>query len=603
MAYQNTKSSLKFTDKTIVITGSGTGIGQAIAKKFALNGANIIIMGRRREPLDQTSEILKGVIRDAGSSGKVRTFSGVDVSDEIGINEMFKNIKQEFGEVHVVVNNAGISGPVKTFTNADFKEFRDCVAIHLTGTFWTSIQSLQTMEAGGKIITITTFFTEENRYEQRPYRFRTPYTAAQGAKNRLVEALAWELVEKGIRSIATNPGPVHSDRIYKTVYPKAAAEFLRIGGYPDLTSIEIEKVATKALPLLGEPDNIISNGIKDIATELAKFNTNGSPSEVERLYKIISGMLTKIQEIAEKVQNNTSKMIVDGAFLTQDEVAEMVLNLCDERISKLINGRVIPNDRVFYPVKPIIGTSVEVNEPIDIKDKVIVITISSSTKKDLDRVQKIAVALNSKGVKQVIILTNNQSDALQFKDFHNHFINLSNERDVKKIFNTARISFGSIDGIIHFTGDYDYNLPISSLARQQWDSLVDNFVNIPALITREAVNAMAPKGAVEEPIKFKGSKGIVIIVGPDAPIGKKITGTVRARSEVFRGALRPYTATVNQELQDVLGSNIRLYLILAGNLDGTYPNNDRLENSILQLMSGSASKRNETIFYTDEARD
>ena len=114
---------------------------------------------------------------------------------------------------------------------------------------------------------------------------------------------------------------------------------------------------------------------------------------------------------------------------------------------------------------------------------------------------------------------------------------------------------------------------------------------------------MAPKGAVEEPIKFKGSKGIVIIVGPDAPIGKKITGTVRARSEVFRGALRPYTATVNQELQDVLGSNIRLYLILAGNLDGTYPNNDRLENSILRLMSGSASKRNETIFYTDEARD
>ncbi|HET7389439.1 MAG TPA: SDR family NAD(P)-dependent oxidoreductase, partial [Nitrososphaeraceae archaeon] len=84
MQYQNTKSSLKFTDKTVVITGSGTGIGQAIAKKFARNGANIIIMGRRKEPLEQTSEILNGVIREVGSSGKVRTFSGVDVSDEIG---------------------------------------------------------------------------------------------------------------------------------------------------------------------------------------------------------------------------------------------------------------------------------------------------------------------------------------------------------------------------------------------------------------------------------------------------------------------------------------------------------------------------------------
>ena len=98
------------------------------------------------------------------------------------------------------------------------------------------------MEKGGELITISTFFSEENRYEQRPYRFRTPYTASQGAKNRLAECLAWELAEQGIRSVATNPGPVHSDRIYKTVYPKAAAEFLRLlrvryppesGGAPD----------------------------------------------------------------------------------------------------------------------------------------------------------------------------------------------------------------------------------------------------------------------------------------------------------------------------------------------------------------------------------
>ena len=106
---------------------------------------------------------------------------------------------------------------------------------------------------------------------------------------------------RGIRSVATNPGPVHSDRIYKTVYPKVAAEFLRIGGYPELTSIEIEKAAIKALPLLGEPDNIITKGINEIATEIAKSNNNDeSPSEIERLYKIISGMLTTIQEIAEE---------------------------------------------------------------------------------------------------------------------------------------------------------------------------------------------------------------------------------------------------------------------------------------------------------------
>jgi NAD(P)-dependent dehydrogenase (short-subunit alcohol dehydrogenase family) len=601
MQYREQKSSLKFANKIVVITGSGTGIGQAIAKKFAENGANIIIMGRRKEPLDQTSEILNHIIRDSGVSGTVRAFPGVDVSDELGVNEMFKSIKQEFGKVDILVNNAGVSGPVKVFTNANFNEFKDCVAIHLTGTFWTSIQSIQAMEPGDKIITIATFFTEENRYEQRPYRFRTPYTAAQGAKNRLAEALAWELVEKGIRSVATNPGPVHSDRIYKTVYPKAAAEFLRIGGYPELKPIEIEKAATKALPLLGEPDNIITEGINEIATEIARSNNNESPSEIERLYKIISGMLTTIQEIAEKVQNNTSKMIVDGEFLTQEEVAEMVLNLCDEKISKLINGRVVPNDRVFYPVKPVIGTSVDTNSSSDVKDKVVVITITSSAEKDLMRVQKLALTLNSTGVKQTVILTKNQSDLLQFKDFHSHSFNPSDEENVKRIFNTVRTKFGSIDAVVQFTGDYDYNLPFSSFTRQQWDSLVDNFVNMPGLITREAVNAMAPERAVEEPVKR--SKGIVVIVGPDAPVGKKISGTVRARSEVFRGALRPYTATVNQELGDVLGSYIRLYLILGGNIEGDAPNNDRLQNSVLQLISGSALKRNETIFYIDEAKN
>ncbi|MFL6433448.1 MAG: SDR family NAD(P)-dependent oxidoreductase [Nitrososphaeraceae archaeon] len=603
MQYQNAKPPLKFSDKIVVITGSGTGIGQAIAKKFALNGASIIIMGRRKEPLDETSQILEGVISSAGSSGKIRAFPGVDVSDEVEVNEMFKTIKQEFGKVDIIVNNAGVSGPVKIFTNANFKEFKDCVAIHLTGTFWTSIQGLQVLEPGGEIITITTFFTEENRYDQRPYRFRTPYTAAQGAKNRLAEALAWELVEKGIRSVVINPGPVHSDRIYRTVYPKAAAEFLRIGGYPDLSSIEIEKAAVKLLPLLGESDNIISNGIKEIATEIAKSNNNESTIEIERLYKIISAMLVKIKEIAEKIQNNTAKMIVDGEFLAQDEVADMVLNLCDVKISRLINGKVIPNDRIFYPVKPVVGTSLETSTPMEVKDQVIVITISSSAKKDVDCVRQMAAILDSKSVKQTIILTSSKSNLPYFEGFHSHLIDLSSEESIRKIFNVIITKFGDIDAVVHFTGSYDYNLPLSSLTRQQWDLLVDNFVNTPGLITREAVNAMAPRGAAEEPIKFKGSKGIVVIVGPDSPIGKKISGAIRARSEVFRGALRPYTATVNQELADVLGSNIRLYLILAGNIEGSNPNNDKLQKSILQLISGSALKRNETVFYIDEARD
>lgn len=593
---------MKFDGKTVVITGSGTGIGQAIAKKFAEHGANIVIMGRRKEPLDQTAGILNEIISSVGSYGKVAVFPGVDVADEAGINSMFASLKNQFGKVDIIVNNAGVSGPVKTFTNASVKEFRDAVAIHLTGTFWTSVSGLNAMERGGKIITIATFFTEENRYEQRPYRFRTPYTAAQGAKNRLAEALAWELVERGIRSISTNPGPVHSDRIYKTVYPKAAAEFLRVGGYPGLSPVEVEKVTAGALPALGEQDEIVEKACRQVAVEIARSRGQESEEDIIKLTETVSGALAKMQEIAEKIQNNTSKMIVDGEFLTQEDVAEMVMNLCDERISKLINGRVIPNDRVFYPVKPIVGTAVEGPSQPDLSGKVIILTTSSSAKKDIERVKQVARLAQGAGAKQVIVLANNKEDMQEYREFHSHAINMIDEESVRRIFNTARTRFGKIDSVIHFTGDYDYNVAFSTLSRKQWDTLVDNFIYIPGLITKEAVNAMAPQGALEEPAKYKESSGTVVIVGPDAPVGKKISGVVRARADVFRGALRPYTATVNQELGDVLGSNIKLHLVLAGNSEGMEPDATRLHNSILNLATGIALKRNEAIFYVDEVR-
>jgi NAD(P)-dependent dehydrogenase (short-subunit alcohol dehydrogenase family) len=599
----SSKPRLKFTDKTVVITGSGTGIGQAIARKFAENGANIIIMGRRKEPLDQTAGILEEIIASSGSSGKLGIFPGVDVADEAGINSMFESIRKQFEGVDIIVNNAGVSGPVRTFTNASVKEFREAVAIHLTGTYWTTVSGLNAMKRGSKIITIATFFTEENRYEQRPYRFRTPYTAAQGAKNRLAEALAWELVERDIRSIATNPGPVHSDRIYKTVYPKAAAEFLRIGGYPGLSSIEIEKVTASALPLLGEPADIVSKGVSEVASEIAMSRGQTPMDEnVSKLSETVAGAVAKMQEIAEKIQSNTSKMIVDGEFLKQEEVADMVMNLSDDNISRLINGRVIPNDRVFYPVKPIVGTSVDSSAEADVKGKVIVITTSSSAKKDSERVKALARLAHGGGAKDVIVLAHNHQDMTQYGEYHNHTIDMLDEQSVNRIFNAAKKRSSSIDSIIHFTGDYDYNVPLPSLSRKQWDALVDNFIYIPGLITREGVNAMAPEGSIQDPAKFKDSKGAIVIVGPDAPVGKKISGLLRARADVFRGALRPYTATVNQELSDVLGSNIRLYLVLAGNSEGLEPDNIKLCHAALNLASGAAVKRNEAIFYIDEAR-
>jgi NAD(P)-dependent dehydrogenase (short-subunit alcohol dehydrogenase family) len=589
-------------NKTVLVTGSGTGIGQAIARKFAKLGYNIVILGRRKEPLIEASEILNEIIKKEGHDTMVKYYPGIDVADENGINSLFDKIKIDFGKIDLIVNNAGVSGPVKIFTNSNYQDFKECVSIHLTGTFWTSIKGLESLKTGGKIITISTFFTEENKFEQRPYRFRTPYTAAQGAKNRLTEALAWELVEKDIKSIGTNPGPVHSDRIYKTVYPKAAAEFLRIGGFKGLTNKQIESATLALLPFLGEKQGIIENESMKIAENLVKEN-NKSDLGTDEYKKILLKLMEKVKEIAEKVQYNTKKMIVDKEFLTQEDVAEMVYTLSMNSISDLINGKIIPNDNVFYPVKPIINKSIELDSDLSPEGSLILITTTTREINDIEIIKKIAEKLNMVKVKQIIILTNKNeiSDKAQekLKEFHHHNIDFGNEEAIKRIFNTIRTRFGKIDSTIHFTGNFDYNKDITKLSRLEWDGLVNNFINIPHLITRESVLTMATQEALENPGKFKDSFGNIIIIGPNAPVGEKIEGKIRARSEIFRGALRPYITTANQELHDVLNSKINLTLILPGSLEGSMPNYTKLENSLINLCSQKELKNN-LIIYIDE---
>ncbi|KAA2282645.1 SDR family NAD(P)-dependent oxidoreductase [Candidatus Nitrosocosmicus sp. SS] len=587
-------------NKTVLVTGSGTGIGQAVARRFAKSGYNIIILGRRKEPLIEASDILNQIISQSKFDTRVKYYPGVDVSDLSGLIKMYDQIQKEFGKIDVIVNNAGVSGPVKIFTNSEFNDFKDCVSIHLGGTFWTSMKGLNVLEGSGKIITISTFFTEENKYEQRPYRFRTPYTAAQGAKNRLAECLAWELVERGIHSVATNPGPVHSDRIYKTVYPKAAAEFLRIGGFPGLTNKQIEEISTALLPFLGDDEQIIETETQKIAGKLLPIEDSMNSSQLRDLSK---DLLKKIQEIAEKVQNNTKKMIVDNEFLSQEDVAEMVFNLADEKIGKMLNGKIIPNDRVFYPVKPIVERKINFDSSSNLANKVILLTSTTTDMSELEMLKELASEIVNEKPKQLIILTNQNEITKEsnnlFTNFHHHSIDLGSEDAVKRIFNVIASKYGRIDSTIHFTGSYDYDQSFLKLNPAQWDKLVQNYILIPHLITRESVLSMATREAIDDPSLFKVATGNILIVGPNAPEGKKISGLVRARSEVFRGALRPYVTTANQELHDVLNSKINLTLILQGNTSGDSPQNSKLKRTLIELSSQNKSLNN-LIHYLDE---
>jgi len=591
---------LKFQGKTALITGSGTGIGQAIAKKFVENGASVIILGRRREPLDEASKMLEGIISEKNSGASVKIFSGVDVADESAMTGMFDAIKNENITLDYVINNAGVSGPVTCFANAPLDDFKSTVGIHLTGVFWGSVQALKVMKEGGKIITISTFFTEERPLEQRPYRFRSPYTASQGAKNRLAEAMSWELVDKGIISIATNPGPVHSDRIYKTVYPKAASEFMRVSGFEDLVPVEVDAANKELLPLLGEDESTVKQGIVNAAQKLSKENGK----DTQKLTVTLTNLLNKIKSIAEKVQINTSHMIANREFLTQGQVAESVLNLCDDEIAKILNGKVVPGDRVFYPVKPHIGTATpSVHQP-DFNGKAIVFTIDATDKNDADRAIFLAQHVEKNGGKAACFISESTPKDLQeaiSSSCHAHVFDIKNPDEVEKWLNTAKTNHGDILAVVHITGKLPEISKLTELSRAEWEVLVEKFITTPATVAQRALEHFVPGGA-KDPRLYKDATGAMMIVGPDLPSGRKVSGTQRAQVEVFRGALRPFTSTVNQELSDVLKSKIRIFSVFPGTVTGAEPDNEKIALALNFLVSETAASSSEVIFCVDESR-
>ena len=590
---------LKFQNKVILVTGSGTGIGQTVAKLFAENGASIIILGRRKEPLEDTKKILDEIINRVKSNARVWLFPGVDVSDEIGVSQMYDSLQKDGVFVDVVVNNAGVSGPVTCFPNSPLDEFKSAVGIHLTGTFWTSVQALKVMKPGAKIVTISTFFTEEKPYEQRPYRFRSPYTAAQGAKNRLAESMSWELVEKGIVSIATNPGPVHSDRIYKTVYPKAAAEFLRVSGFEDLSPSEVEIANKDIVGLLGEDEKTTSEGIAKAAEAVLKIKGG----DAQKIAQTLTKLLAKIQEIAEKVQKNTSFMIADRQFLSQTQVAQTVLTLADDDIAKILNGKIIPGDRVFYPVKPHIATNKPTTQP-RFASEVVVFAIDATDKQDSDRAEFLAQHVEKNGGKPVCFIS--KETPKEFQDsisskFHSHVIDFKSQEEVQRWLNTAK-TVGKLSTLVYITGKVPSDLKIINLSRKGWDDLVDKFINTPATVIQTALEIFVP-GGKKDPRLYKGAKATIVTIGPDVPAGSKVSGADRARVEVFRGALRPFATTVNQELSDVLKSNVRSFLVLPGSIDGKDSDNTKIANALNYFVTDESRRSSEVTFCVDETRD
>lgn len=136
------------TSKVAIVTGAGSGIGKAAALALLKDGYNVVLAGRRLEPLTE-------VIALSGAEHRARAVS-TDVSDPESVKALFDAALQAFGRVDVLFNNAGVGAPGILLEDMTVAQWKNVVDINLTGMFLCIQQAFRVMKSqnpqGGRII-------------------------------------------------------------------------------------------------------------------------------------------------------------------------------------------------------------------------------------------------------------------------------------------------------------------------------------------------------------------------------------------------------------------------------------------------------------------
>ena len=193
--------------KTAIITGGGTGIGLASAKRFIAEGAFVYIFGRRQEKLD-------AAIADLGASARAIAGSVSDVAD---LERLFNAVKQERGTLDILFANAGTGAlvPLGEITPAHYDETFN---VNVKGTIFTVQKGLELMREGGSII-----LTGSTTGVMGTPAFSI-YSASKAAVRNLARSWAQDLRGTGIRVNVLSPGPTLTELAAEVVGRDAMIE-------------------------------------------------------------------------------------------------------------------------------------------------------------------------------------------------------------------------------------------------------------------------------------------------------------------------------------------------------------------------------------------
>jgi meso-butanediol dehydrogenase/(S,S)-butanediol dehydrogenase/diacetyl reductase len=186
----------RFTHKVVVVTGAGSGIGEATAKRFAREGAKVVLVGRSVDKLSRVAAQLEG-------DGHLTR--AADVADLSDVQALFEEVATRFGRLDVLVNNAGIvkSGKV---TELEAKDWKELMSVDLDGVFYCTRTAMPALIANkGSIINVSSVSGLGGDWGM------SFYNAAKGAITNFTRALALDHGPDGVRVNAVCPSLTRSE--------------------------------------------------------------------------------------------------------------------------------------------------------------------------------------------------------------------------------------------------------------------------------------------------------------------------------------------------------------------------------------------------------
>jgi 3-oxoacyl-[acyl-carrier protein] reductase len=195
----STNNGQKLAGKVAVVTGGSRGIGAAIAKRLATDGASVAITYTKGA--DAAATVVKEI---EGAGGKALAIQA-DAADAKAVKAAIEKAVATYGRLDVLVNNAGTAIP-KPFEEATLEEMDRVIDINVRGVFVATQAALKHMGDGGRIIMIGSAVGERVMVPGL-----VPYAATKGAVKIFTQGLAREVGSRGITVNNVQPGPIDTD--------------------------------------------------------------------------------------------------------------------------------------------------------------------------------------------------------------------------------------------------------------------------------------------------------------------------------------------------------------------------------------------------------